>query len=354
MKPIHQMKKAHYFGVFFLFIQFQGLSQIEGLSFSAYVDAYYSYDFFKPDNHQKQYVTQAARHNEFNINLALISASFESDRYRANIGLQTGTYPSVNYAEPTELAQMINQANVGIKIGERSWLDAGVMGGHFGFEGLISLDNALYTQALATEYTPYFQTGVQWTTEFDNLVFRAVILNGWQNIYETNDAKSFGIGIDYQVNEEIAVSYGNYYGDEGNDLIGEKYRFHNNFYASYDNGKISSAVVADVTQQELVSSESDGTVVFLTWINGYEINGSWSAGLRYEYVSDPDQILFSTLSPGFHTNIISGALTYSVSQDVAVNIEGKSYYGEESIWQKAGDLSNSTFMVNFGLTIRLE
>lgn len=329
--------------------------QESNFNFSAYVDAYYAYDFNEPDFQQKQYVTQAARHNEFNINLALIKVAYEADKFRGNLALQTGTYPSINYAEPTELAQMINEANVGIRIGEKSWIDAGVLGGHFGYESVFSLDNELYTQALATEYTPYFQTGIQFSTELnESLSFRAVVLNGWQNIYETNDAKSFGMAVDYVVNENISFSYGNYFGNEGDDLSGVKFRIHNNAYVSYAKDKISSTAVIDITSQERFNSQDNGTVLFLTWVNKMTLSELWSVGARFEYVSDRDQILFTTLAPEFQTSSITASLNYSPLPNVAFKVEGRLFIGSEEIWRSANKIADNTFMFNTGLAIRIE
>ena len=349
------MNKSKVLAVLILFTQFPMLAQEDGFRFSGYLDTYYAYDFGKPANHQKQYVTQAARHNEFNINLALIKATYTSDRIRGNLALQTGTYPSVNYAEPTPLAQMINEANVGFRLGRSIWIDAGVMGGHFGYESVFTMDNEVYTQALATEYTPYFQTGIQVTAQVtEDLSVKAVVLNGWQNIYETNDAKALGLGVNYNVSENLTVSYGNFLGDEGNDIVGKKVRFHNNAYASYVLGELKTTLVVDLTRQELFNSTANGSTFFLTWVNGYRFTDLFSAGFRYEYVSDPDEILFSTIAPGFHTNIVTLSGNYSPFENLVVKIEAKSYFGKEDIWTSGPDIGNSTFMINTGIAIRFE
>ncbi len=331
------------------------LAQDQGFSFSGYVDTYYGFDFNKPANHQKQYVTQTARHNEFNINLALVKASYSSENIRGNFGFQTGTYPAVNYgAEPT-LARFINEANVGVRFGRHIWVDAGVMGGHFGYESVLSLKNEVYTQAMATEYTPYYQTGVQITMAvLENLSVRGVVVNGWQNIFETNDGKAFGVAADYQVSDEIKVSYGNYFGDEGNEIVGKKMRIHNNAYVSYDDGTASATAILDYTNQELINASTQGNTVIITLIGKYNLTDEIGFGGRYEHISDPDEILFSTIAPGFHTNIFTASVNYYPEENIAFKVEGKSYYGKEDIWTTGESISNSTFMLNLGLAILLE
>jgi hypothetical protein len=326
-------------------------------TFSGYMDVYYAYDFNEPADGQKQYVTQTARHNEFNLNMGLLKASYDDGKLRANFGLHTGTYPSTNYAAEPVLAQLIHEANFGIRLGENTWIDMGIMGGHFGYENVLSIDNEMYTHALVTEYTPYYQTGIQLTHELTHkLIFRATVINGWQNIFETNDAKSVGIDIDYWINDNLLVSYGNYFGNEGDggEVIGRKYRFHNNLHASYTAGKLVSTIIFDITRQELINVEDEiGQVIFVTWINGYSITDHWKAGLRYEYVADEDEILFSTLAPGFQTHIITGGINYYPKPNAAIRAELKSYWGEEDIWTSGNEISSSNLMINLGMSLKV-
>ncbi|MFY0688726.1 MAG: outer membrane beta-barrel protein [Cyclobacteriaceae bacterium] len=322
--------------------------------FSAYVDIYYSYDFSQSDG-TKQYVTQAARRNEFNLNLGVITASYDNGRIRGNLGLQSGTYPSTNYAEPTSLAQMINQANVGIRLANNTWLDAGVMGGHFGYEGLFALDNELYTHALATEYTPYYQTGVQLSTLIaEKLAVRVVAVNGWQNIYETNKTKSIGLGVDYPLMESLTISYGNYYGNEGNHIIGDKFRFHNNAYLSYQSGPISSTAVFDYTLQESWRSDNKTGALFLTWINKYAISDQLYVAARYEFVDDPNLLYFDSPTVSFETHIITAAVSYSILKNTAIKAECRYFFGNRGIWEGEDAYFNTNTYINLGMMIRME
>ncbi len=358
------MLKLSRIGILLMFCQFNSLYAQRGdFILSVYADTYYSWDNSEPVDGWKQYVTQAARHNEFNINLTAFTVTYDDENLRGTITLQTGTYPFRNYAEPNPLGQIINEANIGFKIGEKNWIDMGVMGGHFGYESAFSLDNELYTQALVTEYTPYYQTGIQLSSQIrENLTLRAVVVNGWQNIFEGepisgtgfNKSKSVGIAADYQYRDNIMFGYGNYAGNEGNETTGKKYRFHNNFVASYSGSSFSSALSVDWTRQELLTANKKGNVLFITWINKFDIKDFLSIGARYEYVADRDQILFSTIAPGFQTNIISGSINFYTSDHSAFKLELKQYYGEENIWTNGSQpVSNNNFMITGGFAIRI-
>lgn len=330
--------------------------ETNGLTFSGYVDLYYAFDFSEPNNNQRQYVTQAARHNEFNLNMALLAASYSSDKVRATFAIHTGTYPATNYsAEPNDLARMINAANVGFKLGMKSWIDVGIMGGHFGYESVLSTDNALVTQALATEYTPYYQTGIQLTTQINKKVaFKAVVLNGWQNIYETNQSKSVGIAFDYKISENWSASYGNYFGKDPVSGL-NRLRLHHNAYVSYQGQKYNSALVVDYMQEGLnfdLPEETD--LLFITWIQQYQLTDPLSIGLRYERVSDPTNVLLSSPTGNFQANIVTAAVRYKVSTVALVSLEAKSYFGSENIWVKNNStLTNQNAILNASLTLMI-
>ncbi|MGL6268397.1 MAG: outer membrane beta-barrel protein, partial [Chitinophagaceae bacterium] len=117
------------------------LDQNKKLQLSAYVEAYYGYDFNKPANNKRpSFLFNFNRANEFNINLAYIKASHISENTRLNLALAAGTYMQANYAEEPALLQFILEANAGLRLSKKNniWLDIGIMPSHLGFEGPIS------------------------------------------------------------------------------------------------------------------------------------------------------------------------------------------------------------------------
>src|SRR5512146_1349875 len=65
---------------------------------SGFVDGYYAYDFNHPRTLDRPYTTQAARHDEFNINLAFVAATLDGPRLRGRFAAQFGTSVQANYA----------------------------------------------------------------------------------------------------------------------------------------------------------------------------------------------------------------------------------------------------------------
>lgn len=320
---------------------------------SGYLDLYYLYDFAEPANGQRQYVTQAARHNELNVNLGFVNIKYDNDRIRGNFALQAGTYATANYAaEPDQFAQLINQANIGVRIGEKTWIDAGVLSGHFGYEGLLSMNNELYTHALVTEYTPYFQTGVQLTHDFsEKLSFRVVVLNGYQIIADNNKQKSVGIGVDYQISDELAFSYGNYLGKDPSGFLNLN-RFHQNAYLAWNKPRYTLAAVVDYMLAGWGDSPiNTQSVLFLTFIQKYDLSEQWSVSGRYEYVVDEGNILFTT-NFGFQTQSLAACLTRNVTENVLFRTEYRYFFSDRNIWNTPDGTAANTATVSMGLAMK--
>ncbi|AFL86194.1 hypothetical protein Belba_3706 [Belliella baltica DSM 15883] len=57
-------------------------------SFSGYLETYFSYDFNQPEDHLKpDFLYNFKRHNEFNVNLALLQAAYKNEDIRGNTAM---------------------------------------------------------------------------------------------------------------------------------------------------------------------------------------------------------------------------------------------------------------------------
>jgi len=193
------------------------------VSFGGLIDSYYAYDFGRPRNFDRPFTTTAARHNEFNVNLAYIEAKVSGPRVRGRLALQTGTSVQSNYAaEPTigavsgpNLSRFIQEAFAGYQISPNLWIDGGIFFSHIGEEGFISRDNLTYTRSLSSDYTPYYESGVKLTWQATPKVSALLtIVNGWQNISENNQDKGVGARLDYSPSASTRLSYYDFVGNE--------------------------------------------------------------------------------------------------------------------------------------------
>jgi Putative beta-barrel porin-2, OmpL-like. bbp2 len=183
--------------------------------FDGFIDSYYSYDFMRPKNNERLYTTQAVRHNEPSINLAYLGAKYSDSKFRGRLAFQGGNSVVANTLyEPNPDLGVIQEAYLGIRVSENAWIDAGVYLGHIGMESWISKNNFTYTRSLLLDYVPYYSTGLRYVNDISSDThFEFHLMEGWQNISETNSSKSFGFQFKKIINE-FTLSYNNYFGDE--------------------------------------------------------------------------------------------------------------------------------------------
>lgn len=208
------------------------------LKLGAFIDTYYAYDSNRPKDHEREYTTQPVRHSEFNINLAYVDAVIKQEKTRGRLALQFGQSVTKNtIGEPTrgktsgpQDAKIFQEAYVGKKISEKTWIDAGIFLGNIGAESWISKDNWTYTRALNLDYVPYYSAGVR-LEHFVNerRSFQVQVLNGWQNMSENNEAKALGFQFKEKFSSQFTFTYNNFLGDEKVVPNPQTLKFHSRF-----------------------------------------------------------------------------------------------------------------------------
>lgn len=287
-----------------LFAQNRDLSRI---AFGGFLDTYFAYDFDKPASRNRAYTTQPARHNEFNINLAFIEAKLSGERVRGRLALQTGTSVNLNYAAEVnnrELAQLIQEAVAGFRLTENLWIDAGAYLSHIGLESWISRDNWTYTRSLCSDFSPFYQTGVKATLQASpQFVLQFHVLNGWQNLAETNNGKALGLQAAFTPSEKFSLTYNNFFGNEQSDSLASRTRFFHDIVLKFAlTPSVQIAGVFDLgLEKGLSGSENSGWYTALL-LGRFEATPSLAFSGRIEYFADKDQVIVKTgMSGGFQT-----------------------------------------------------
>jgi hypothetical protein len=272
------------------------------VAWGGFIDTYYAWDGGHPGSIDRPFTTQAARHNEFNINLAHVAVTLSGDRVRGRLALQAGTSVQSNYAgEPSvgtlsgnSLSRHIQEATVGARIATGLWADAGIYFSYIGGEGWISRDNATYTRSLVAEYSPYYLSGARltWQPRRSPFTFQLHVMNGWQNISETNSDKAVGGRVDWQVSPALTLSYGNFFGNELPDSVPASTRAFNQVLAKL------SLPAGLVVQGQFDYGKQGGSVWFGWTLTGRKpVTPAVAVAARLEQYSDPDQVIVVTGTP---------------------------------------------------------
>lgn len=315
------------------------------VSVGAFVDGYYAWDGGRPRTFDRPYTTQPSRHNEFNVNLAFVEAVLSGERVRGRLALQAGTSVQSNYAaEPRvgtvaggELARHIQEATVGVRLHPRLWLDGGVYFSYIGFEGWISRDNPTYTRSLIADYTPYYLSGAKLTWQASSTVSAQLhLVNGWQNISETNADKAIGTRIDWTPRPSLLLGWGTFVGNEQADSLPSRVRVLSQLLSRWTPPGWELSAVVDVGQQGRPGGGADrwtGSTV----IARRAVTPTMKVVGRLEHLFDRRQVLVTTGVPGgFRTT--GGSVGLDVAPDARVlwRTELRGFRSRDGIWPEAG------------------
>lgn len=308
--------------------------QSSNLKVNGFVDVYYAYDFNKPIDMNRSYTTQPLRHNEFNLNLATLGVSYSEENVRGNFTFQTGTYVGSNYVAEPSLLKNIYEASAGVKIGS-FWFDAGIFPSHIGLEGIQSITNWTYSRSLASDFSPFFETGVKVSTDITNQLSAGVmILNGWQNIKETNSDKAFGSFLKFIPSENTLINWSTFFGNEVPDSLPNQFRIFNDFYLQQTlSDNIQVAALFDIGIQE--NSAHDKWNI---WHTGYLMmkyifSSSFSTSARVEYYFDSEGIIIPTgTENNYQSKGASINIDYSPVKNVLWRAEFRSINSKDNIY----------------------
>jgi hypothetical protein len=314
------------------------------VTFGAFVDTYYAWDFDRPATFDRAYTTQPARQAEFNVNLAFAEAKLDGESIRGRFAVQFGTSVQANYAgEPhighvsgPSVSQYIQEAFIGYKLSPTLWVDGGVFFAHTGLEGWISRDNLAYTRSLVSDFSPYYEAGVKLTwTPSSAVTAQFLVLNGWQNISNYNTPPAVGLRVDYVASPALTLSYDNFFGDVAADGVAAQYRLYHDLIAQITLGSRwqLAGMFSLGTQTRSTSAGETATWYGFTVLAKYKVTPRVSLVARVERYSDPHQVIVVTgLSDAFRTNGASLGVDVTPVPKLLWRTELRGYRSDAAIW----------------------
>lgn len=340
------------------------------VKWGAYLDTYYAYDFSRPGPERifitpqggspAVYMTQPSRQNEFNVNLAFIDAKIEGESIHGRLALQTGTSVQANYAAETSIdsirygggsgiTRYLQEAYAGYEVAPNFWIDGGIFFSHIGFESWISRDNWTYTRSLAAENSPYYQTGIRLTYQFSNQWSAQFhVLNGWQNINETNAQKAIGTQVSWTPNSKVSVVYNTFLGNENGT------RFFQDLWLKYVwSERFQTALVMDYGIQDVLASQEVKSWGAATLLAKYQLTSKVSFAGRIEKYLDPHSIIIAAAPVGFNAWGASLGVDSALHSQLVWRNEVRGFLANDPIFPShSGVKKNDLFVVtSLALTI---
>lgn len=327
------------------------------LTFSGYLETYYSYDFGNPDNHLRPgFVYSHNKHNELNLNLGFAKVNYAKDIVRANFAVMAGTYAEYNLAAEQDAMKHVFEANIGVKISSKHnlWVDAGIMPSHIGFESAIGKDCQNLTRSILADNSPYYEAGVKigYTSPSEKWYLAAMYLNGWQRIQkiEGNQTPAFGTQVTYKPSGKTTLNWSTYIGNEQPDAD-RKWRYFNNIYGQFKfSDKTNLTAGFDIGAQQTVNGSSVwySPVIILQ----HKPTAKIQLAARAEYYQDKQGVIIATGTPnGFKTYGFSANFDYLVSDNVLFRIEARNLSSKDEVFLKNGNPTDTNTFLTTSLAI---
>ena len=307
---------------------YAGNNDSSAVKFSGYIDAYYAAytDSLGVGSYQK-YATISPRSKQFGLNIAMLTARYDTKNVRGVFTLHYGDIPrsswSANY-------NFIQEANAGIRLSKNLWLDAGFFHTHIGTEACLPKDNYTSSVALLTFSEPYYEAGARLnynpTEKFSIYLYG---LNGY-NIYEDNNQKkSVGLLATYTFGEHLNIGYSGYYGDDANEGESSHTRQFHNVFLNFKGKKLKVTAGVDFASQQrsALGHTSDGHIWGLAGggmlIVSYQATEKFRVYGRGDYFNDRNGFLSGVFVD--KTNHTTGLIATTETLGLEYKPTGNSY-----------------------------
>jgi hypothetical protein len=317
-------------GLILLFIQNIELMAINDstshFKLSSYIEFYYQYR--NPNNGSKElpsYVNSFKKLNQFNLNIGLLKASYERNKFRSNLGIMTGNYGQANLAhEPAPLRHLF-EANIGFKLLKNNnlWLDFGLIPSHIGFESALSIDCWHLTRSIMADNTPYYEMGfkLNHTSKNEHWISSLFVLNGWQqmNQLEIHKTPVLGHQIIYQPDSSLKINSSSFIGHVNKELASGMRYYHNFYIQKQFTNKMSMIAAFDIGRQTISSNHFIWYSPALGYL--YQPTNRKKIALRLEYFYDPNTIVI--LPATNHFEAIGASVNYDYKINKYMNIRNE-------------------------------
>jgi hypothetical protein len=340
------------------FLSGQADTSASRLIISGYTEVYYAFDFNQPEDHNRpSFLYSHNRHNEFNLNLGFVKASYNTEMVRANLAIAAGTYMNANYAAETGVLQNVFEANAGIKLSRHHhlWIDAGIFASHIGFESAVSKDCYSLTRSMLAENSPYYESGVKisYITDDSKWLFSGLLLNGWQRITrpDGNNSPAYGTQVTFTPNEKVTLNYSTFIGNDKPDDQRQMRYFHNLYGIFHFSDQLHLTAGFDYGMEHPFAGSDE----FNKWFSPvllahYVLNDKWALTGRVEFYSDIDGVIIDTgTENGFQTSGYSLNVDYHIRENAVWRIEGRILNSKDAIFTK----DNAAVSTNICLTTSL-
>lgn len=327
----------------------------KGVKISGFIDAYYSFNLNRPDSNNNTIGASASNfdfsHNAFSLNLAELVFQKAADPVGFRVDLDfgpttdfvhgsafAGTHPPIHpTVSETETFKNIQQAYVSWATPTGVTLDFGKFVTHLGAEVIESKDNWNYTRGLLFCCAiPYYHAGLRANYIISDMLFvNGYVLNGWNNVIETNNIKTFGAQIGVTPIKSLPIIL-NWIGPENSAGSFENRQVYDLVVTFNATDSLSFMVNYDYGSQDPLpsgSSQKWSGIAAYARLAGV-VSKDCAFSLRYENTIDDDGVMFGTLDNKVQEVTLTGE--HKVAENLLLRLEFRRDMADKDIFEDEG------------------
>jgi hypothetical protein len=289
---------------------------------------------------RRQYTSSPLFSDKFTLPYAYLGATYEMDKLTIRLALHTGDIVESLYAQEIESMRLVREASLNYQFTDRFSVEAGIFPSLYGFEIFLSKENLHATRAYIADFAPDYEAGIRLKYQVNkNLSARLMVLNGWQEIKDSNGKKALGIVVQNDNHRNSFFNWGVYFGDVRE--IGESFyrnRMYHNIFWKYSIKKWTFVPMLDAAyQRQLETTDREIYMIAPAFSIRYRFDSSWSLASRWDMVNDPmnmipelngklvtPSLINSGNNPnGWQSNSVTLTLERALNENFVVRVESR-------------------------------
>ena len=301
-----------------------------GATVSGFVDTYYGYNLNQPASQTNTLRSFDARSNEFALNLIELNLDKAPDASNSRLGYHLGlgfgqAMNAVNATDPAGVgfAQYLKEAYISYlaPVGKGLQVDAGKFVTPHGAEVIETKDNFNYSRGLLFGYAiPYYHYGLRAKYSFsDKYSVTGFMVNGWNDIYDNNTGKTYGVTFNWNPTKKISIAQGYMAGPETSGTNAHWRHLSDTVVTYSPTSRLTTILNFDYGRGDRVMGIP--SPVFWTGIAGYvkyAFNDRYALATRYEYYNDHDGFTTGTAQ---HLNEFTGTFQRVIAHRLITRLE---------------------------------
>jgi len=331
---------------------------------SAFVDAYYGYNFNKTDPLLR---TFDGAHNAFTLAVAevdLMRAPSANNRIGGRVDLAFGPNADiVSSFEPgggDEVFRNLQQAYISVMANEQLTLDFGKFVTPLGAEVIESQDNMNYSRSVLFGFAiPFYHAGLRATYAMsEQLTIAGYVVNGWNNVIETNSDKTFIGSVALTPNEQLTW-YGNFIVGKEGDFGGTPdedvlwvFDTTLSFAASEMLTLAANFDYGSAAEADPVTAGDPATFWGIAAYARFQAQDDWAVAGRFEFIDDSSD---GWMTIGQKAQTFTATSDHTVFEDLIARFEFRFDTTENDFFTDAdGDPSQNQFSLTAGFVYELQ